>query len=56
MHTCAVAAGGRACESNHVGPSGIGVVTVGTRTLSESGTVGGWAREQVAWGVLGGGG
>ncbi len=30
-----------------VGPNGNGVVAVGTRTLSESGTVGGWMREQV---------
>ncbi|KAG7669392.1 hypothetical protein Ndes2526B_g05713 [Nannochloris sp. 'desiccata'] len=43
-----VAAGGRALESpGVVGPSGHGVVAVGTRTLSESGTVGAWSREQV---------
>jgi hypothetical protein len=30
-----------------VGPNGNGVVAVGTRTLSESGTVGSWQREQV---------
>lgn len=42
-----VAAGGRACEPSEAGPSGAGVVTVGVRTLSESGTVGNWGREQV---------
>ena len=41
-----VAAGGRALEGNGVGPSGTGVVSVGTRTLSESGTVGAWRRDQ----------
>ncbi len=30
-----------------VGPAGTGVVTIGTRTLSESGTVGAWDRTQV---------
>lgn len=43
-----VAAGGRALESPGViGPDGHGVVAIGTRTLSESGTVGAWSREQV---------
>lgn len=42
-----VAMGGRAREGVGVGPSGNGVVAVGTRTLSESGTVGSWQREQV---------
>ncbi|KAK9810226.1 hypothetical protein WJX72_007002 [[Myrmecia] bisecta] len=42
--TCA---GGRACEGEGAGPSGVGVVSIGTRTLSESGTVGAWNREQV---------
>lgn len=30
-----------------MGPGGASVVAVGTRTLSESGTVGSWDREQV---------
>lgn len=30
-----------------VGPAGIGVIAIGTRALSESGTVGDFAREQV---------
>lgn len=43
-----VAAGGRALEApGVVGENGHGVVSVGTRTLSESGTVGAWSREQV---------
>ena len=42
-----VAAGGRAMEGQGAGPSGTGVVSIGTRTLSESGTVGGWRRDQV---------
>jgi hypothetical protein len=42
-----VAAGGRATEGEGVGPLGTGVVAVGTRTLSEAGTVGSWSREQV---------
>ena len=42
-----VAAGGRSREGEGVGPFGTGVVAVGTRTLSESGTVGAWQREQV---------
>ncbi len=42
-----VAAGGRAMEGQGPGPSGTGVVSIGTRTLSESGTVGGWRRDQV---------
>eukprot|EP00887_Chlorella_sp_A99_P001378 scaffold8.g1378.t1 len=42
-----VAAGGRSREGGGVGPSGTGVVAVGTRALSESGTVGTWQREQV---------
>ena len=43
-----VAAGGRALEERGVlGPDGHGVIAVGTRTLSESGTVGDWDRAQV---------
>lgn len=42
-----VASGGRAREGAGVGPTGSGVVAVGTRALSESGTVGSWQREQV---------
>ena len=42
-----VAAGGRALEGQGAGPSGTGVVSIGTRTLSESGTVGHWRRDQV---------
>lgn len=42
-----VAAGGRAREALGVGPQGTGAISVGTRTLSESGTVGNWQREQV---------
>ena len=37
----------RPAAGQGVGPSGNGVVAVGTRTLSEAGTVGTWAREQV---------
>ena len=39
--------GGRAMESWDAGPSGVGAVSIGARTLSESGTVGQWRREQV---------
>jgi predicted Zn-dependent peptidase len=42
-----VASGGRSREGSGAGPSGNGAVAVGTRTLSESGTVGTWDREQV---------
>ncbi len=42
-----VAAGGRALEGQGPGPSGTGAVSIGTRTLSESGTVGSWRRDQV---------
>lgn len=42
-----VAAGGRATEGEGAGPLGTGVMALGTRTLSEAGTVGGWSREQV---------
>ncbi|EFN50469.1 hypothetical protein CHLNCDRAFT_142643, partial [Chlorella variabilis] len=42
-----VAAGGRATEGQGAGPLGTGVMALGTRTLSEAGTVGGWNREQV---------
>ena len=42
-----VAAGGRAMEGQGAGPSGTGVVSIGTRALSESGTVGDWRRDQV---------
>jgi predicted Zn-dependent peptidase len=42
-----VAAGGRAREAPGAGPAGHGAVAVGTRALSEAGTVGPWAREQV---------
>jgi hypothetical protein len=41
------AAGGRALEPLEPGPSGAGCISVGTRTLSEGGTVGKWCREQV---------
>jgi predicted Zn-dependent peptidase len=43
-----VAAGGRALEERGVvSPHGHGAIAVGTRTLSESGTVGDWDRAQV---------
>eukprot|EP00873_Tetraselmis_striata_P020838 jgi/Tetstr1/441102/TSEL_029370.t1 len=42
-----VASGGRTCENPGAGPSGSGSVCIGTRTLSESGSVGDWQREQV---------
>ena len=42
-----VAAGGRAVEGPTAGPSGVGAVSIGARTLSESGTVGSWRRDQV---------
>lgn len=42
-----VAAGGRATEGRGAGPLGAGVMALGTRTLSEAGTVGAWSREQV---------
>lgn len=42
-----VAPGGRAREAEGVGPSGAGAVAVGTRALSEVGTVGRWRRDQV---------
>ena len=42
-----VAAGGRALEAPAAGPSGVGAVSIGARTLSESGTVGAWRRDQV---------
>lgn len=42
-----VAAGGRATEGQGAGPLGVGVMALGTRTLSEAGTVGAWSREQV---------
>ena len=42
-----VAAGGRASEGAEAGPSGVGAVVLGARTLSESGTVGPWRRDQV---------
>ena len=42
-----VAVGGRAREPFLPGPAGAGAVAVGARTLSESGTVAGWDREQV---------
>lgn len=42
-----VAPGGRARESEGVGPAGAGAVAVGTRALSEVGTVGRWRRDQV---------
>ena len=47
-----VAAGGRALEGQGPGPSGTGVVSIGTRTLSESGTVGNWRRDQVSLGQV----
>jgi len=46
-----VMAGGRATEALQPGPSGAGAVGVGTRTLSESGTAGGWQRQQVRLGA-----
>lgn len=49
-----VAAGGRALEGQGPGPSGTGVVSIGTRTLSESGTVGNWRRDQVGSGQVSG--
>lgn len=42
-----VAPGGRAREAEGVGPAGAGAVAVGTRALSEVGTVGKWRRDQV---------
>lgn len=42
-----VAAGGRSREGEGPGPSGTGAISVGVRTLSESGTVGPWRRDQV---------
>jgi hypothetical protein len=42
-----IANGGRAAEKNEVGPDGFGAITVGTRTLSETGAVGKWRRESV---------
>ena len=42
-----VAPGGRAREAEGVGPAGAGAVAVGTRALSEVGTVGRWRRDQV---------
>lgn len=42
-----VLAGGRATESTEPGPAGAGAIGVGTRALSESGTAGGWQRQQV---------
>uniref|UniRef100_A0A061SA19 Insulinase (Peptidase family m16) family protein isoform 2 n=1 Tax=Tetraselmis sp. GSL018 TaxID=582737 RepID=A0A061SA19_9CHLO len=41
------ACGGRSCESGGASPGGIGAISIGTRTLSESGAVGSWRREQV---------
>ena len=41
-----VAPGGRAVEGEGPGSQGCGAVAVGTRTLSESGTVGNWTRDQ----------
>lgn len=42
-----VAAGGRSVEGSHTGHDGAGAVAVGTRALSETGTVGDWERQQV---------
>ena len=42
-----VAPGGRAREPAAAGPAGAGAVAVGTRALSEVGTVGHWRRDQV---------
>jgi predicted Zn-dependent peptidase len=42
-----VAPGGRAREAAGAGPAGAGAVAVGTRALSEVGTVGHWRRDQV---------
>ncbi|KAG1670958.1 hypothetical protein FOA52_011393 [Chlamydomonas sp. UWO 241] len=41
-----IANGGRAAERMGTGPDGFGAVVVGTRALSEVGTVGSWPREQ----------
>ncbi|KAK9797772.1 hypothetical protein WJX73_010222 [Symbiochloris irregularis] len=41
------AVGGRIVDSDQVGPAGIGAVVIGTRTMSESGTVGDFTREQI---------
>jgi len=35
------------CAGEGIGPAGVGVVSIGARALSESGTVGGWERSQV---------
>ena len=40
-------AGGRAADRLERGPAGLGAVPVATRTLSESGAVGPWRRDQV---------
>jgi len=42
-----IANGGRASEKLGAAPDGFGAVVVGTRTMSEAGTVGKWQREQV---------
>lgn len=42
-----IAPGGRAAEKMGAGPDGFGSVVVGTRTLSEAGTVADWRRDQV---------
>jgi hypothetical protein len=42
-----VMGGGRATEPSEAGPAGAGCIGVGTRALSESGTAGGWKRQQV---------
>ncbi|KAI8464353.1 MAG: LuxS/MPP-like metallohydrolase [Monoraphidium minutum] len=42
-----VMAGGRAVEPSEAGPSGASCIGVGTRALSESGTAGGWQRQQM---------
>lgn len=41
-----VVPGGRFCDKLELGPDGLGASSVGTRALSESGTVGRWNREQ----------
>lgn len=35
------------CAGEGIGPAGVGVVSIGARALSESGTVGSWQRSQI---------
>ncbi|CAD7695599.1 unnamed protein product [Ostreobium quekettii] len=41
-----VVPGGRFCDKLEMGPDGLGASAIGTRALSESGTVGKWSRDQ----------